>query len=110
MSRPCQTGGGEIAQGTPAGPYSTIQHVSRSAASSVTTPSLSGVSTREISQLRRKVTEQEQAFSQQHEAYARKHTLFQDFDGALKDKGLTIQFLVQELANRTFVKLEQARQ
>ena len=59
------------------------------------------------------VTEQENAFSRQSQEYAHKQkTLFQEFDGAIKDKDATVQALQQELANHkehAHVELEQAR-
>ena len=72
------------------------------------------ITTREIDQLRLKVTEQEHAFPHQQEEYAHKqHTLFHEFDGALKDRDFAVQTLKQKLANhkeQTLVELEQAYQ
>ena len=83
------------------------------------------ISSREMDQLRRMVTEQVYAvlrleatskheFSCQHEKYAHEQqTLFQEFDGAIKDKDATVHALKQELANQqkqAFTELEQARQ
>ena len=83
------------------------------------------ISTPEISQLRQMVTEQKDALicleahsqhmvSQQQEACAHKQqALFQQFDGALKDKDSAVQVLTQELANdkeRSLLELEQAHQ
>ena len=105
--------------------------MSRPTASSLTTASMSGGVcrckrlTREIDQLRRMVAEQEDAmvrleatskhaFSHQYEEYAHKQqTLFQEFDGAIKDKDAAVHALKQELANRkeqALTELEQARQ
>ena len=103
--------------------------VARSTASSLKTSSLSGGSAqmrcREMDQLRRVVTEQEDAtlrleatskhnFSRQYEEYAHKQqTLFQEFDGAIKDKDAIVHALKQELANQkeqAFVELEPSRQ
>ena len=81
------------------------------------------MSTREIDQLRRRVTEQEDprvrleatskhAFSRQYEDHAHKQqTLFQEFNGAIKDKDAAVHALKQELAShkeQALTELEQA--
>ena len=128
MSRSCWTGRGQTAQGTPADPQPGIEHTWRSTASSLKTSSMSGGAcrrsiytgdrsaspcgdwTRRCSGL---AGSNLHAFSHQHEEYAHKQqALFQEFDGAIKDKDETVHTLQCELASHkehTLTMLEKAR-